>query len=74
MQELGLAARRPRRLIVTTKSEKGARVAVHLLQRDFQAAHPNQKWSTDTTYIGRQDGWLVLVGVFDFTAYESHRV
>ena len=38
-------------LLVTTKSEEGAAIAPNLLQQDFHADQPNQKWTTDTTYI-----------------------
>lgn len=29
----------------------------NLLNRDFTASHPNQKWVTDVTYIRTQQGW-----------------
>ncbi len=37
----------------------------HLLQQDFHADQPNQKWTTDTTYIWTQEGWLYLAVVLD---------
>jgi putative transposase len=40
-------------------------VAAHLLQQDFHADRPNQKWTTDTTYIWTQEGWLSLAVVLD---------
>jgi len=52
-------------LPATTKSEEGASVAPNLLQQDFHADPPNQKWTTDTTYIWTQEGWLYLAVVLD---------
>jgi putative transposase len=47
------------------QSEEGASVAPNLLQKDFHADQPNQKWTTDTTYIWTQEGWLYLAVVLD---------
>ena len=65
MCEQGLCAQLPRHRTVTTKSEKGAPVAANLLQQNFHASCPNQKWTTDTTYIWTQEGWLYLAVVLD---------
>jgi putative transposase len=60
-----LVAKRPRHPPVTTKSEEGASVAANLLQQDFHADQPDQKWTTDTTSIWTQEGWLYLAVVLD---------
>jgi len=65
MRERELVAKRPRHRTVTTKSEEGAAIAPNLLQQDFHADQPNQKWTTDTTYIWTQEGWLYLAVVLD---------
>lgn len=65
MRELELAAKRPRHRTITTESEPGASVAANLLQQDFHADQPNQKWASDTTYIWTQEGWLYLAVVLD---------
>jgi putative transposase len=65
MRELELAAKRPRHRTVTTQSEQGAPFAPNLLQRDFHADEPDQKWVSDTTYIWTQEGWLFLAVVLD---------
>lgn len=65
MREQGLFAQRPRHRTITTQSEKGAQVAPNLLQRDFHAESPNQKWVADTTYIWTREGWLFLAVVLD---------
>lgn len=40
-------------------------VADNLLWRQFGAAKPNQKWTTDITYIWVNDQWLYLATVMD---------
>ena len=37
----------------------------NLLNRDFVATHPNQKWVTDVTYILTQQGWAYLSTIKD---------
>ena len=59
-KHIELVAKRPRHRTVTTKSEEGAKVTPNLLQQDFHADQPNQKWASDTTYIWTQEGWLYL--------------
>jgi putative transposase len=65
MRELHLSAQLPRHRRITTKSEKGARVAENLLLWNFHADEPNRKWVTDTTYIWTAEGWLSLAVVLD---------
>lgn len=65
LQELGLFSRRKRKFVVTTDSQHTQPVAENLLDRDFTAAGPNQKWLTDITYIPTREGWLYLAAVLD---------
>jgi putative transposase len=37
----------------------------HLLQRNFQAERPNQKWCTDITYVLTHTGWAYLSAIKD---------
>jgi transposase InsO family protein len=37
----------------------------NLLNRDFQATRPNQKWVTDITYVATQQGWAYLSTIKD---------
>ena len=37
----------------------------NLLNRNFQAARPNQKWVTDITYVATQQGWAYLSTIKD---------
>lgn len=49
----------------TTQQRLGARTAPNLLNQDFTAAHPNQKWVSDITYIETKEGWLYLAVIMD---------
>ncbi|RLT88168.1 MAG: IS3 family transposase, partial [Ketobacter sp. GenoA1] len=40
-------------------------VSDNLLWRDFSACQPNEKWTTDITYIWVKDRWLYLAVVMD---------
>lgn len=40
-------------------------VSDNILWRDFNAESPNQKWTTDITYIWVKDKWLYLATVMD---------
>ena len=50
---------------VTTQPFPGARTAPNLLNRDFEAVLPNQKWVSDITYIDTAEGWLYLASILD---------
>jgi len=56
---------KPRFVPHTTDSTHAYAVADNLLQQDFQAHAPNQKWAADITYIRTQEGWLYLAAVID---------
>ena len=49
----------------TTDSTHDQPVADNLLDRQFNAELPNQKWAVDITYIPTDEGWLYLAGVMD---------
>ena len=42
----------------TTRQRPGAWTASNILQQDFWASQPNQKWVGDITYIDTAEGWL----------------
>jgi putative transposase len=65
MQELGLSARRAHHRTRTTRSDPSARVAPNLLNRDFTASRPNEKWTGDITAIWTYEGWLYFAVVLD---------
>ena len=37
----------------------------NILNRDFKATRPNQKWVTDITYVSTQQGWAYLSAIKD---------
>lgn len=49
----------------TTNSKHNYAVSPNLLQRDFTAEKPNQKWVGDITYIPTEEGWLYTAIVKD---------
>ena len=49
----------------TTQQRLGARTAPNLLNQDFQATRPNEKWVSDITYIDTSEGWLYLASILD---------
>src|SRR4029079_14313829 len=62
----GLAgASRRRAGPITTQRDKQARPAPDLVDRDFQAAGPNQLWVADITYVPTAAGFLYLAVVVD---------
>jgi putative transposase len=65
MREQGLSASRRRHRTITTHSEPGARVAPNLLNQEFTASLPNEKWTGDITAIWTYEGWLYLAVVLD---------
>lgn len=58
MRAMGLAARRPRHRTRTTRSDPSARVAPNLLNQQFTASRPNEKWTGDITAVWTYEGWL----------------
>jgi putative transposase len=68
MRLAGLQGRRRRRYKVTTQSRHNFPVAPNLLNRDFLADAPNQKWVSDITYVRTVQGWLFLAAVLDLYA------
>lgn len=65
MREMGLQGVSPRKFRVTTDSDHDHPMAKNVLDRDFEASRPNEKWVTDITYIWTGEGWLYLAIVMD---------
>jgi len=66
MRRAGIEAMRRRR---RRPSDEGVRpecaIAGNVLDRQFAAAAPNEKWVADFTYIDTAEGWLYLAVVLD---------
>ena len=54
-----------RRFVVTTDSDHDQPIAPDLIQQDFTAEAPNQRWVTDITYVPTAEGWLILAAIVD---------
>ena len=65
MKKEGLQAKMKKRFKRTTKSNPKAKAAPNLLQQDFTAEAPNQRWVTDITYVATAEGWLYVAAVLD---------
>jgi transposase InsO family protein len=73
MREVGLAAKQCRKFkITTTDSNHNDPIAPNVLNRDFSAERPNQKWLADITYIPTDEGWLYLAVVLDLPKVPAH--
>jgi putative transposase len=68
MRENGLRARQKQRSKRTTDSHHAWPIAPNLLDQDFSAEGPNQKWGSDISYIWTREGWLYLAVVIDLFA------
>ena len=65
MRRQGLRAKGARKFKATTNSKHNLSVAPNLLQQDFSADAPNQKWVGDITYLWTDEGWLYLAIMLD---------
>jgi transposase InsO family protein len=66
MQQEGLKARVRKRFRSTTMSDHDQPVAANLLNREFSAAAPSQRWVGDTTeFVIGSSGKLYLVAILD---------
>ena len=59
------SVRQRKRRVQTTHSKHPYPVAANVLNRQFEAQRPNQKWVADITFIPTQKGWLYLAAVLD---------
>ena len=65
MRALGLEAIQAKKFKVTTDATHAKPVAPDLIEQDFRATAPNQKWTSDITYVWTAEGWLYLAVVMD---------
>jgi transposase InsO family protein len=65
MKEMGLQARKRRKRVKTTDSGHPMAVAANILNRDFHAEYPGEKWVSDITYLRTKGKWLYLATVID---------
>ena len=65
MRENGIWVERSKKYKVTTDSNHSFNIAPNLLNRDFHADQPNQKWAGDISYVWTREGWLYLAVILD---------
>jgi len=65
MQAQAFRARPRRRGLPKDTGERTAIVAPNVLDREFHAERPNQRWIADFTYIWTAEGWLYVAAVID---------
>ena len=65
MRQNGISVVRTRKHKATTDSNHKFNIVPNLLDRDFSADQPSQKWAGDITYIWTREGWLYLAVILD---------
>lgn len=65
MRQAGLRVKSRRPYKITTRRDSRLSVVENVLNRNFDAQHPDQKWVADFTYIATEQGWLYLATVMD---------
>jgi putative transposase len=65
MRDEGIRAKSARKFRNTTDSNHSLPVAENVLDRQFEAQNPNERWVADITYIPTREGWLYLAAVED---------
>jgi putative transposase len=65
MHDNDIRAKTARKFRNTTDSNHDRPVAANVLDRQFEATGPNEKWVMDITYIPTREGWLYLAVVED---------
>lgn len=65
MRDNGIKIVKTRKFKATTDSNHAVNIAPNLLDQDFSADAPNQKWAGDISYIWTSEGWLYLAVILD---------
>lgn len=65
MKKAGIMIKMQRLFKTTTRRDANALAAPNLLQQDFSARAPNEKWVADMSYVRTLEGWLYIAVVLD---------
>lgn len=65
MRDNGIKIIRTQKYKITNDSNHAFNIAPNLLDQDFSADGPNQKWAGDISYIWTNEGWLYLAVILD---------
>ena len=74
MRENRLRARQKRRFKRTTDSQHPWPVAPNLLDQDFAATGPDEKWGADISYVWTREGWLYLAVIICYSRSSSDAI
>ncbi|MCX2477439.1 IS3 family transposase [Pedobacter sp. MC2016-05] len=67
MRKAGIQSIIRKKWVKTTDSDHAHPVAENVLNRDFSAVRPGEKWVSDLTYIRTGAGWVYLTTVIDLS-------
>ncbi|HAW2473621.1 TPA: IS3 family transposase [Escherichia coli] len=65
LRRQGQRAKASRKFGLVTYLARSQPVPENLLEQDFYASGPNQKWAGDITYLRTDEGWLYLAVAID---------
>ena len=65
MKKGNIVAKMKKRFKITTRVNQKATAAPNLLQQNFTADAPNQRWVADFTYVQTGEGWLYVAVILD---------
>ena len=65
MRQNAICVVRTHKFKATTDSDHTFNIAPNLLQQDFVASQPNQKWAGAITYVWTREGWVYLAVILD---------
>lgn len=68
MKKAKLVPKKSKKYKATTNSKHKYQIAENILNREFNAELPNQKWCGDSTYVWTDEGWLYVAGIVDLCA------
>ena len=69
MRQNRISVLRTRQHKVTTDSDHKFNIAPNLLDWDFAADAPNQKWAGDISYVWMREGWLYLTVILNLHSW-----
>ena len=65
MRDNGFKVARTRKCKATTDSSHRINITPNLLDQNFEAQRPNQKWAGGISYVWTQEDWLYLAVMMD---------
>lgn len=69
MRQSGISVLRTRQHKLTTDSDHQFKIAPNVLDWDFAADAPDQKWAGDLSYVWMRKGWLYLAVILNLHSW-----